>query len=270
MKKFSIAFLFAFIAMQLLCHAQNSQENIRPSWIYLYGGISIPNISTDVTIDSKELGASTTLNLEDELKFPDHPSLFYFKTVLGTRAQFVFSILNVKRDGDNYITRSITFADSTYHAGALVHSYFNTVYYSGTFRYAILYNPNASAGLSLGMRWMNISAGLTATSNGATVSRNESMQVPVFLPGVFGSVQIIPSLYGRISAEYLKVNIKDAQARVLEAQISGEYYFLRNVGAGVAYSITNFKADNLPENDVSIRNVRYSLNGFSFFAALKF
>lgn len=270
MKKFSIAFLLASVAMQLLCFAQTSQESTHPALIYLYGGISIPNISTDVTIDSKEFGTSTTLHLEDELKFPDHPSLFYFKTILGTRAQFVFSVLNVKRDGNNYITRSITFADSVYEAGAWVQSYLNTIYYSGTVRYAFLYNPNASAGLSLGARLMNISAGITATSQGTTISKNLSIPVPVILPGVFGSIQIIPSLFSRISAEYLKLNIKGVDARALDAQVSAEYFLLRNVGAGVAYSIINFKAENLPENDVSIRDVAYSLNGFSFFAAVRF
>ena len=267
MKKLSLLALLACFSS--LCFAQGN-EDIRPAWVYLYGGISMPNVSTEITIDSKELGTSTTLHLEDELNFPDKPSAFYFKTVLGKRAQFSFSILNLKRNGSNYITRNITFAGSTYEAGAFVQSYFNTVSYSGTLRYALLYNSNTSAGLSLGMRWMDMSAGITATSNGSTITRNESMQVPVFLPGVFGSVQIIPSLYGRASAEYLKLNINGTDAHAFEAQFSGEYFLIRNLGAGLAYSITNFKADNLPENDASIRDIHYSLNGFSFFAALRF
>jgi hypothetical protein len=268
MKKFLV--LALVIGLRSICLAQGNEADVRTAWVYLYGGIYMPNISTEVTINPEELGVSTTLNLEDELNFPDKPSVFYFKTILGKRAQFAFSMFNLKRDGSNYITRTIIFAGSTYEAGAFVQSYFNTKYYSGTFRYALLYNPIASAGLSLGARWMNINAGITATSQGNTISRDISLPVPVVLPGIFGSVQIIPSLFGRISAEYLKLNIKGVDARALDAQVSAEYFLLRNVGAGVAYSITNFKADDLPENDASIRNVAYSLKGFSFFAAFRF
>src|SRR5689334_18544580 len=124
MKKFLISALICLGCSMVLhstCFSQNNENG--PSLIYLYGGISKPNISTEITIDSKELGSATTFNLEDELKLPDNPTTFYFKTVLGRRAQFAFSILSLKRQGDSYITRSITFADSTYSAGAFVHSY---------------------------------------------------------------------------------------------------------------------------------------------------
>lgn len=269
MKKFSILVLLLCAACSTVCFAQNNKET-DPSWVYLYGGVYMPDISTEITIDSKELGTATTFNLEEELNLQDHPTTFYFKTILGRRTQFVFSVFNLKRQGENYITRNITFADSTYEAGAFVHSYFNTVYYSGTLRFALLYKPTASAGLSLGMRWMNINAGMSVAYNDVTVSRDESIQVPVPLPGVYGNLQIIPSLYGRISAEYLRLNISGTQTSALEAQVSGEYFVIRNLGVGLAYSITNFKADNLPENDISIRNIDYSLNGLSFFAALRF
>ncbi len=238
--------------------------------VYLYGGIFMPNVSTKITIDSKELGALTTFNLEDELNLPDHPTIFYFKTVLGKRSQFVFSTFNLQREGENYVTRSITFADSTYQAGAFVHSYLNTFYYSGTFRFALLYKPNVNAGLSLGLRWMTMSAGLSATYNDVTASRDEHMQVPVILPGVYGNMEIVPSLFGRISVEYLKLKLSGTPTSVLEAQASGEYFIIQNLGVGLAYSITHFKAEDLPENDISLRDIDYSLKGFSFFAALRF
>lgn len=271
MKKFPISALVCLGCLMIfhsICLAQNNGNE--PSLIYLYGGISKPTISTEITIDSKELGTATTFNLEDELKLPDNPTTFYFKTILGRRAQFAFSILSLKRQGDSYITRSITFADSTYSAGAFVHSYLNTIYYSGTFRFAILYKPNANAGLSLGMRWMNMSAGMSATYNDETVTRDERLQVPMFLPGVYGNVEIIPSLFGRISVEYLRLNIAGTETSGLEAQFSGEYYLIRNLGLGIAYSALDFKANDLPENDISIRDIDYSINGFSFFAALRF
>lgn len=274
MKKFSILVLLACFEycpiLQPSCLAQKQADAVRPPWIYVYGGVFMPNISTEVFIDSKELGTSTTYSLEDELNFPENPSEFYFKTIIGSRSQFVFSVLNVQREGDSYISRRVTFADSIFEAGTFVHAYFNTIYYSGTFRFPVLYRPAASVGLSIGMRWMNMSAGMNATSNGETISRDESIQVPVFLPGAYGSVQIIPSLFGRISAEYLKVNVNGTTAHALDAQVAGEYFFHHNVGAGIAYSIIDFKAENLPENDVSIRDVGYSLNGLSFFAVLRF
>jgi hypothetical protein len=178
--------------------------------------------------------------------------------------------MSLHRSGDANLVKKFAFGDSIYEVGANVKGFFNIDYYSGTIRISFVKNPLATAGISLGGRYLKINAGIDATSYGYQFSREGSFNVPVIVPGVHGSVYPLPGVLVRGSIEYFSLKIKDTKGKVVEGNISAEYYFLKYLGAGIGYTVTDISAEGLPENDVYLKDIDYSVKGLFVYAAFRF
>ncbi len=241
--------------------------------IYFYAGISTVDVNTKAVFEITDPNipvTNTTLELENDLNFLSSNSLFYFKVLAGGRFQFVGSYFSLHRTGDSYLTRDFSFGDQSYTVGARVKGYFNTDYYSGTLRFSILHKAKATAGISLGGRYLRLEAGLDANSNGASFVRDGSYDVPVVVPGIHGSFYILPSLLARGSVEYFEIDLNNTKAKVTEWQISAEYYLLRYLGAGIGYGYSDLRGEGLPDNPLFLKDVNYTVKGMNFFVAFRF
>lgn len=238
--------------------------------IYFYGGVFMPTVSTAVRVDSKTLGTGTVIKPEDELEFDATPKILRLDAIAGSGAQFALSYVNVQRDGNAYLTRDIIFGDTVYRAGGNTSAYFNTQIFGGTWRFAIINNSTWTAGLSFGLRWMDVNTGILFQSGELQYSDDENVGVPAPLVGLHGSVYVTPRLLGRFSLEYFRVNSTSFYAKAADHRFSVEYYFLKNLGAGVSYSIMDYEVNKFPFNDEFSGEINYSLKGFSLFVAARF
>ncbi|MFI5219501.1 MAG: hypothetical protein ACHQNT_08420 [Bacteroidia bacterium] len=269
---FFLIFLLLFLIESSILCAQNYNLNnhVASPRIYLYGGMFMPTVSTTVRVDSKTLGTDTSINPEDELAFDARPKVLRLDAIAGSGSQFAISYMNIQRDGNAYITRDIVFGDTVYHAGGNTSAYFNTQIFGGSWRFAIINNRIWTAGISFGMRWMDVNTGITFQSEELQYSDDENVGVPAPLLGLHGSVYITPRLLGRFSLEYFRIHSSSFYAKAADHRFSAEYYFLKNLGAGVSYSIIDYEVNKFPFNNEFSGEINYSLKGFSLFVAARF
>ena len=230
----------------------------------------MPSVSTEIRVDSKTLGTGTVLYPEKELGLNASPKIFRLDAIAGTGSQFAVSYMNIHRSGNGFIERDIIFGDSVYQAGGNTSAYFNTQIYGGAWRFAIINKSNWTAGFSFGLRWMQVSTGIKFQSAELQYSDDEKLGVPAPLLGLHGSVYITPRLLGRLSLEYFRINSGSLHAKAADHRFSVEYYFLKNIGAGVSYSKIDYEVNKFPLNNEFSGGINYSLKGFTVFAALRF
>ncbi len=276
MKLFSKLVITLFITAFISKYGSAQPFSGGLGWVYLYGGLQSAKVNTSALFDiDPQISAlypeiSTELDLEDDLNFPSSSNLFYVRGIAGLRLQAAVSYMSLHRNGDGNLTRQFAFGDSVYTVGAHVAGYFNTDYYSATLRGSIIRNKKITAGISLGARYLKMTAGIKADSYGLTFSDDGKFNIPLIVPGVHASVYVIDNLLVRGSLEYFSLKYKDAKGKVVEGQISAEYYLLKYLGAGIGYSLLDISADNLPHNDIYLKDIDYSVKGMFWYVAFRF
>ena len=239
-------------------------------FLHLYAGIMKAKVNTDAYFDANIPSVNTSLSLEDDLNFKEDPSLLYLKAYVGGLFQVVGSYQSLHRTGQSNLTESFAFGDSVYQVGANIDGYFNTDLYSASMHFSIIRNELVTAGLSLGLRYLKMEAGVDAESYGQHFIRDGSFNVPIPVLGAHASVYIIPGLLGRASFDYFSLTIDGTKGKSLDASLSAEYYLLKYLGVGAAYTYFSVEAENLPENDLYLRDIKYNVSGLSIYAALRF
>jgi hypothetical protein len=265
--------LILLLLFSLLFTTKTQAQDDEPSQLYLAGGLTFSHISTEAFFDinlNTVPGANRRLSLEEDLNLSPNPQLLYMKAILGSRFSIGLSYLHVPRTADGNLQTNITIGDSVYTIGSMMHAYFNTDYYSASLRYSIIQNPIVTAGLSLGGRYMMIQSGFTATSYGNEFTRSEKINVPLILPGIYGSVWLPPGFIVRGSLEYLRAKVSNTTASALEASAAVEFYPIRFIGVGAGFSVMDIRADDIPENEIYLEDIRYTIRGFSVYAVLRF
>jgi hypothetical protein len=273
-KSLKICLNLIVVAILLNINTAVSQPyNSGTGLIYVYGGITKASVNTTAKFEITNPAIpdiNTSLQLEKDLAFSESPSLFYFRILAGGRFQFAGSYMSLKRSGDSYLTRNFSIGDQSYSVGAHVMGYLNTQYFSGTVRGSILYNPKVTAGLSLGVRYYKLKAGINASSGSLSFVKDGTFDVPAIVPGIHASCYPLPSLLLRGSLEYFQLKLSHTTATVVDAQISAEYYILKYLGVGVGYSYLDLRGEGLPDNDLYLKDVNYTIEGMNFFAAFRF
>ena len=267
----TIIFALCMYSIELMAQQYTNGKGI----IYAYAGNTFANVNTravfklDPTIQNiPEI--NTTLGLENDLNFSSSPTVFYCKVLVGGRLQISGSYMTLHRNGDASLKRDFAVGGQSYTLGASVKGYLNTDYFSTSMRLSLLYNPKVTAGISFGGGYLKLKAGIDASSNGYSFKQDGAFDVPIIVAGVHGSVNILPGLMLRASIEYFELKYKNTKGKVIDGQISAEYYLLKFLGAGIGYSLTDFRIDGLPANDLYLSDVRYTIKGLSAFAAFRF
>jgi hypothetical protein len=275
MKKPFIIYIHLIVALLLLSIKNGIAQpyNSGLGLIYVYGGFTKASVNTTAKFEITNPAipdVNTTLQLEKDLDFAESPSMFYFRILAGGRFQFAGSYMSLKRNGDSYLTRNFSIGDQSYTIGARVMGYLNTQYFSGTVRGSILYKPSVTAGLSLGVRYYKLKAGINASSGGTSFIKDGSFDLPAIVPGVHASFYPLPSLLIRGSLEYFQLKLSHTTAKVVDGQISAEFYILKYLGAGIGYSYLDLRGEGLPDNDLYLKDVNYTIKGMNFFVAFRF
>jgi hypothetical protein len=266
-----VSIMGLFTTTTLFCQSYEANNKKTSPHLYIYPELFMPAISTTVRVDGNitDIGIGTAISLEKDLSFSSSPNLFRIQAIAGEGSQFAFSYMMVNRKETANISRDIAFDDTVYHAGVTTHAYFNSQVFAGTWRFAIINNSIWTAGLSFGLRWLQIETGINVESDGYQYARDQKVGVPAPLAGLHGSVYITSHVLARTSLEYFHINLSGYEATARDHRFSLEYYPIKNLGIGGAYSITKYDASKFPFNNDFSGELNYSLKGFSVFAALR-
>jgi hypothetical protein len=234
-------------------------------------GLFFPNLTTSLRIDTQK-GLGTDLSLEDDFNFEETLAVFYANATIQikNRSQFVFSYTNIHRNSSVMLNQDVSFQDTTFFVGADLDLRFDMNYYAFTWRYSLFNKANWNAGFSLGLRAAEFIARADAVWNGDEYGAEDSFIAPALLIGLHASGYLTPRLLGRYSLEYFQLNLTEGSVRVLETRASLEYFILKNVGIGAAYSTSSYNVSNFDLNDSFEGRVLLEFNGGNLFLCARF
>ena len=262
--------LLAFSQFGLAQSYQSNDGKIHnPRWYLAVGGY-FPQLNTSLRIDS-ERGVGTEISLEDDFRLEDQVNAIRFSANfrIKERSQLVFSFTNINRQRSFKLSEDIQFGDTTFYANAQADFEFDVYYYALTWRYSFFNETNWNAGLSLGLRSVQLSTNLEASLNNRSYEQSFSAVAPTLLVGLHGSGYLTPRLLGRYSFEYFRITVFDIQASVIETQASLQYFITKNVGLGCGYATSNYGVRDIPLGDLTGK-FDFSFAGFTVFASARF
>lgn len=247
----------------------DSSEIFKPKFrLYLGAFHAFSNIT--ININSETLGRGTSFDIE---------KVFGSSSEILPRAELLFNpgkrheiglvFLRYHRSRSASLERDIQFGDTTFYANTSATSDFTYGNIALTYRFSVIEKDQLSAGLSFGARYAEVSAGLEANLNENSYSVERRIEVPVPLLGLHGTYYLEKHILFRSTLEYFRLGINDYRLRVLDFRLSGEYYFLKNLGVGAEYHFFSTKVKKVPSGELN-GNVNFSFSAPSIFLALRF
>lgn len=265
-----IAALLPFFQMSAQSYLEEDGDSLNPR-VYITTGLSFPNMTTSLRIDSKN-GLGTDLGLEDDLSFDEAIATFSLQGIIRVkqRSQFVFGFTNMNRKTNYELDERIEIGDTVFDIGANLDMKFDVNYFSLTWRYSFFNKANWNAGLSFGLRAVQFVTKADAQINSREYGNTSSVVAPAALIGLHGSGYLTDRLLGRYSLEYIGLSIEGIDIAVLETKASLEYFILKNVGLGAAYSTTQYRVSEFPLSEDFQGRVIFDFSGANLFVTARF
>jgi hypothetical protein len=174
----------------------------------------------------------------------------------GKRHELELGYQFARRSGDKTLADSVVFDDSTYQAGANIHTIFNTDQAYLTYRYAFIAHERTQIGFGVGLGAFFFKLGIDALADGSGGGQTDSVAFSrkVDFIGPIGSL----GFYGRfLSGERwlfeadlrgIAIKIDRIKAAVAEASGAVRYYASRTVGLELGYGISAVKVEVGPKS----------------------
>jgi hypothetical protein len=206
-------------------------------------------LNSDIRIDGSGGQVGTDVDIEDDLgmektKIQPRGSLRWRP---GRRHELEGGYQWARRSADKRLSREINFGDSTFTAGADIHSVFNTDLAFLTYRFAFTAKERTQIGAALGLGVLFLDVGVEALGTGTGPAQGRSFDVSKSVKGPLGSL----GLYGRFLAgdswqfeadiRALKISIDRFHPRVLEAGGAARYYFSPKFATELGYAASGIK-----------------------------
>lgn len=244
-------------------------DSINPN-VYLTVGYYFPNINTSLRIDSK-IGIGTEIGLEN-LGLDENKSVFRLDGVIriSPKSQLAIGYTKINRNKAVTLETDIEIGDTTFYAGANARIKFNIDYYALTWRYSFFNEKNWNAGLSFGARGVSINSDFKANLNENSYDESVSVTAPAVLFGVHGSAYLTPKLLARYSLEVFYLSISGIDISVIESNASVHYFFLKNMGLGIAYSTNDYRVKDVPLGEDFNGKVDFNFGGLNLFLTARF
>jgi hypothetical protein len=205
-------------------------------------------LNSDIRIDGSG-GTGTDIDVEDDLgmeKTKIQPR-FSLRWRPGRRHELEGGYQWARRNADKRLSRDIDFGDSSFTAGADIHSTFNTDLAFLTYRFAFMAKERTQIGAALGLGVLFLDVGVEALGTGTGPGAGRSFEVGKKVKGPLGSL----GLYGRflagdswqfeVDARALKISIDRFHPRVLEAGGAARYYFSQKFALELGYAASGIR-----------------------------
>ena len=89
----------------------------------------------------------------------------------------------------------------------------------------------------------------------------KSIAIPIVLWGFFAEGYMTPRLRGIYTFEMFKLSVEGISGLVYENRFGLEYYFLKNLGAGISYNQILYRIQDIPFSDRFDGDIGYALSG---------
>jgi hypothetical protein len=268
---FALAVTLGAVSFAVPANAQSFDDGF---WARLSGNWS--NVDTDVSVSSVTNGTiGTEIDLEEDLGFDDGEFLTSFQA--GARLGGAWSIMaeyySLGRDSTANLARDIVVDDVTYPAAATVTAGFSTDIYRLAVQWEFARGENYAVGGALGLHATDVAFSLDGQGRIgnqplAVQQRRQDVLAPLPTLGLFGRYEVAPNMILGGRAEFMSLSIDKYDGRLLVAEATFSYRFMRNVGVGVMWRYVDYRLD--VEREASTARFDYSFSGPGLFLEVGF
>lgn len=213
------------------------------TWRFELGGLWA-NFDSGLQVSSGNL-IGTSMNLENDLGLSSDTTTWnlngYWR--FGSANSVGFGYTSFSRTGSNKLKEAITVGDTVYDVDARLDSELDLQVLELYYRRSVVNNGKTEAGFTFGLSSYKIKASLagegTVNEDGESQYRenateSEDAVAPIPVVGLFVNYAFTPKLILMTNAEFFRLNVGDVGGRFISSRALLEYYFTKNVAAGVS------------------------------------
>ena len=209
---------------------------------------SLVILGSNIRVDGDN-GTGTDINGESRLglpkqKFQPRASLRWRP---GKRHELELGYQMARRKGSKTLSDSLVFGDTTYAAGAMVNSVFNTDQAFLTYRYAFIAHPRTQVGFAIGLGAfffkMKLDALASAGSDSVAYSTEKSFVGPTGSVGFYGRFLAGNHWQFEADARAIAIKIDRIKAAVGEFGGAARYSLSHTIALELGYGISAVKVE---------------------------
>lgn len=244
-------------------------------------GGSITSFDSKIRINSQNDAINTEIDFEEGLGFNNEVRLGWINGKWRMADRHRLSLLYVPiRRTSAYTTASDLNIDGTViKSGAFIDASTKTHVFDIEYIYSFFKRPDWEIGLSAGIYWMNSTVEVLAAGEiilegsdqeefRSDYQANQRLIAPLPLIGFTASYAFNPKWKAHATARYLDVAINDIDGRIMNLNLSTEYYFSKHMGAGAA--LTAFDVSVRQNGVVLVNSLTYEYNALGAYVTFKY
>ena len=244
-------------------------------------GGSVTDFDSKLSINSRDGSVDKEIDFEDVLGFESTVRLGWVRGSwrMADRHRLALLYMPIKRTSQLTTLRDIDVAGNIIKSGASVVTEVKTHTFDIEYIYSFYKKPDLEVGITAGIYWMNSLAEISAAGEiiiegseqveiRTDYQANQRLVAPLPLIGVKAAYAINQQWHARASARYLDLTIGDFEGRILNLNLSTEYYFNNHLGLGAA--LTSFDVSVQQNGVVFINALTYQYNAVQAYLVLKY
>lgn len=244
-------------------------------------GGSLTEFDTKLRINSRDGSIDNEIDIEDELGYDSEVRLGWIngKWRIADRHRLSVLYIPIIRTAELTTANDFDVGGNIIKAGALIGSSVKTHVFDIEYIYSFFKRPDIEIGFTAGIYWMNSLAEVTAAGEivfegedmpefRSGYQANQRLIAPLPLIGFTAGYEFNPQWSVYATARYLDVTISDIDGRILNLNLSTEYYFTKHVGAGAALVL--FDVSVRYNGVVFYNTLTYEYSGLQAYLAFKY
>ena len=249
--------------------ARAAEELLPDGFMIRFGGYQIKGANTIMRLDANNAPVGAYIDFEETLGGETRATLFRLDGLyrFNDHHSLGFAWYDVKFTGSRVLSKTIDWGDQTYPFNTQVDSEIRFNVYKLNYQYSLFHNEKAELGASFGLHIMKISAGISASGIGQSMTEAVTAPLPVF--GLYADYNFTPRFSAFYNYQFFFINYEDKVRGGLQDFLIGlEYRLFRNVALGAAYNRFGLGADIKGDTTTLILNTNW--NGGLLYGALYF
>jgi hypothetical protein len=242
------------------------QSKVLDRWTLRLGGY-VTGLDTKLRLDSPTGEEGTTVSLEDDLGFSNSESIprINLSWIRGKRHEISAGWYKTDRDSRTTLDFELDWGDEVFPIDTDIGGFYKTEFWTLGYTYYFYTSEKAAFGVTGGIVWATMSAGLGVDVLGQdfNVEEDLSTDVPVPQLGFSGSTFLGKGFVFTGGIGYIAFNLDDWKGDVATAAVAFEHRTWKNFGFGVGYSYSAYDVDTEDANFLG--NFEYTIGGLEIY-----
>ena len=244
----------------------------------LSAGVFLPTFNTRLQINNTDLDLGDEIDVENDLGLKESETVFWFGGTwrFAPHHRVGVSYFQFKRDATKTLLKDIEIEDEVYPAGASLESEFKLQTIPITYYYTFRKRQNYQMSFSAGLHWMTLDLNIVGKADLGTVTGDGNVSASANAPmPLFGleyehyfNSRWTMAIHGEIFGIDLSDDTFAFSGMITNLSVNTIYYFIDNVGAGVA--LNWFTIDIDIKDDDWNGGFDYEYLGPQFFVTARF